>query len=396
VVGRDQRPRLELPRVGGAELWTIGTAFKPISATGIGTVVSGENVFVTRLRIVPRRIGPLDIPPMVARIDDRSGRSRQVRLMIETVPPEGRPAAFLGGVGEFSVQAEAAPAAVRVGEEFTYRIKVSGPAAWGMTSRPDLARFGRLAVSPRIEPRPDETVNEPPSRTFVYRIRPTRPGDAVLPPVTIATFDPELMRYITKATQGVPIKAVAVAAFDPGTLDYTAPDTGRDGRLAAAWARAGAVLVLLLGASGLVILVQRRRIGGRRSGPLAARRFAHRLARRWKIAARLSSQEGAGLMAREIIEDLIAYGRIGTGRPPGALTPADARHIILELTRSLDLADQGARLVARCDRALFSERSTASDAERLGDDARALFTSLGQVSMAQAPHLSEWQDHETA
>ena len=70
-------------------------------------------------------------------------------------------------------------------------------------------------------------MNEPPSRTFVYRIRPTRAGDVVLPPVSIAAFDPELARYITKTTQGIPIKVVAVAAFNTKALDYTAPDADR-------------------------------------------------------------------------------------------------------------------------------------------------------------------------
>ena len=192
VVGRDQRPKVEVPAIKNADVWTVNTSFKPISATGIGTSISVENLFVTRLRIIPRRAGLLEIPPIEARIDDRSGRSRQTRLSIQNPPPEGRPAEFLGGIGEFTVAAEATPASVRVGAELIYRINVSGPAAWGMTSRPDLSRFGRIAVSPRIEALPDQTVNEPPSRTFVYRIRPTRAGDVVLPPVSIAAFDPEL------------------------------------------------------------------------------------------------------------------------------------------------------------------------------------------------------------
>ena len=54
---RDQRPTIELPRPSGAELWECGTSFRPISATGIGQVTSGENVYVTRLRLVPRRPG---------------------------------------------------------------------------------------------------------------------------------------------------------------------------------------------------------------------------------------------------------------------------------------------------------------------------------------------------
>ena len=250
VNARDQRPELELPAIRQGEIWTIGTAFKPLSATGIGRVVSGENLFVTRLRVVPRRPGPLEIPPITARLGGRSGRSRQLRLDVIGVPPEGRPAAFLGGVGDFSVEADVSPATVRVGQELTYRITVTGPAAWGTTARPDLARLERLAIAPRIEALPDETIHEPPSRTFVTRLRPTRPGDAVLPPVVIAAFDPETIRYFSKATKGLAVKAVAVPAFDPRSLDYAPPDTSRDRRMREEWTRAGVISAITIGHLG--------------------------------------------------------------------------------------------------------------------------------------------------
>ncbi|MGZ3380210.1 MAG: hypothetical protein ACXVBB_08070, partial [Isosphaeraceae bacterium] len=174
VLGRDQGPRIELPRLSHAEIWTAGTSFKPVSATGIGSVESGDNLYITRLRIVPRRSGPLEIPPILARIDGRSGRSGPLRLTVEPVPFEGRPAEFLGGVGEFSVQASVMPTTIRVGQEFIYRIGLTGPAAWGTTSRPALSRLDRIPLALRVQPLPDERTSEPPSVTFVYRIRPTR------------------------------------------------------------------------------------------------------------------------------------------------------------------------------------------------------------------------------
>ena len=176
VLAHDQRPKIELPRVSHAEIWTAGTSFKPVSATGIGTVESGDNLYIARLRIIPRRQGPLEIPPIVARIDGRSGRSGPLRLSIESVPPEGRSTEFLGGVGEFSVQASVMPRAIRVGQEFIYRIELIGPAAWGTISPPDVSRLIRIPLGLRIENLPDERTSEPPSTSFIYRIRPTRAG----------------------------------------------------------------------------------------------------------------------------------------------------------------------------------------------------------------------------
>src|SRR2546421_681519 len=106
------------------------------------------------------RAGTLEIPAIRARIGDRSGRSRAMRVSIRPVPPEGRPTEFLGGIGPFALRAEVTPGVVRVGQEMDFRITVTGPAAWGMIERPELKRFDRLGIGLRIEARPDETTLE--------------------------------------------------------------------------------------------------------------------------------------------------------------------------------------------------------------------------------------------
>jgi hypothetical protein len=376
VAARDQRPEIDVPAIRHADVWTVGTALRPVTATGIGKMVTGENLFVTRLRIVPRRAGPLEVPPVSARLGGRSGRGRPLRLEVVGVPPEGRPAAFLGGVGEFSVQADVSPATARVGQELTYRITVAGPAAWGMTARPDLARLDRLAIAPRIDALPDEIIQEPPSRTYVTRLRPTRPGEAVLPPVVIAAFDPESMRYVSKATKGLAIKAVAVPAFDPRSLDYAPPDAGLEGRARDEWTRAAVLSTITVGLSVLALFAQRRWRATMAGGPKAARRFARRMARR---LGRDGDEGSPAPLAREITRGLIRYAQLGTGRPPGALTPEETRQIILELTRSSDLASRAADLSERCDQALFSDRPPGPDTADLLSEARALFAALGQA-----------------
>ena len=177
-----------------------------------------EYQYVVKFRVLPVRAGPLEIPPIAAKIEGRSGRSQPKRLLIKPVPVPGRPAEFLGGVGRFNLSAEASPKTVRVGQELDFRIKVTGPAAWGMSGPLDLARYERPELGLRITAGPDQTSDEPPVRTFVYRLRPTRGGDIVLPPVSIASFDPALARYVTHVTAGVPIRVVAVPSFDPTTI----------------------------------------------------------------------------------------------------------------------------------------------------------------------------------
>ncbi len=152
VVGATQRPQVDRPSINDADVWLIENDVKPISASGIGGMVAESNLFLVRFRVVPRRPGTLEIPSIRARLRDRSGRSRPVRVSIRPVPVEGRPAAFLGGVGRFALKAEAAPGVVRVGQELDFRITVTGRAAWGMIDRPELKRFDRLRIGLRIEP----------------------------------------------------------------------------------------------------------------------------------------------------------------------------------------------------------------------------------------------------
>ena len=388
VVAAGQRPDVELPRVAGAEVWMMGTDLKPVSVSGIGTVTAQSNLFISRFRVVARRAGTLEIPPIRVRLQDRSGRGRPLRVTIRRVPPEGRPAAFLGGIGRFTLRGEAAPPVVRVGQELEFRITVNGPAAWGMVERPELKRLDRLPIGLHIEPRPDESSHEPPSRTFVYRLRPTRPGEVVLPPVAIAAFDPELSHYVTQVTAGVPLRVVAVAAFDPATIDYAQAGTATDGHeLSIA---VGASAALLLVAAYLLLRRVRRRHPVLRSGRHRARRFASRSVRGWAIdpdRVRILPRElkVGQFVATRIVARLTTYLQLGIGRPPGALTPAEARQGVAQVTDSEELAERAGQLIARCDTILYGDTPAGpnEDARTLLEEARGLFAALGRVPITR-------------
>jgi hypothetical protein len=392
VLAAGQRPKIDLPRINGARVWMIGTELKPIGRSDIGSIVAEEILFVMRYRVVALRSGMLEVPSIKAQVRDRTGRSQPMHVSIQPVPPEGRPAEFLGGVGGFVLSAEAAPHVVRVGQELDFRIKVSGPAAWGMTGRPDLARYGRLGLGLRMEPEPDEMTEEPPARTFVYRLRPTRAGPAVLPPVAIAAFDPALSRYATRTTAGVPIQVVAVPAFDPASIDDGDSTHGAGRSAWAAWTAWGLSAALMLGAYASLVLVRRGLRSERLHGPTAACRYAARLARSLKsVDARPGQNPNSPVpapdrspqpyheAARRITEELIHYLQLGMGRPTGALTPDEARLGVTSVTGSQDLGEQAARITTRCDLALYRGAGDEASACQLLESARALFEALGRV-----------------
>lgn len=375
VAAGDQRPILELPAIPGARLWKVSSSLRPISAGGIGGFQSGENAFVTRLRLVAESPGVIVVPSIIARVGDREGRSQPLRLTFENPPIAGRPPGFLGGVGDFELQAEVQPPRVRVGREVEYRIRVSGPAAWGMTTRLDLARLQALPIAPRVEVLEGEAIDEPPSRTFVYRLKPSKPGEVVLPPIAIASFDPRTRRYMTRAARGVALEVVAAPVFDTGELDYQAPAASR---LAKGPLALGALVLVAAAIFGAVVAGRRLRRRWNRSGRVErgrARRFAR------ETLDRLGAQTGdESAAALETIDALIEYARLAAGRTPGALTPDEAREAVALASGSKALGDRAAHLTARCDRILFSGKGGSGRGEKasLRGDAQALFKALGR------------------
>jgi hypothetical protein len=423
VVAGSQRPKIDPPRIAGARTWLIGTERRPITASRIGSVVAHESLLLTRFRVVPERAGTLEIPAVPVQLENRSGRSQARSVSIQILPLLGRPAEFFGGVGRFELHAEASPQVVRVGQELELRIRVTGPAAWGMTDRPNLGRYERLGLGLRIEPKPDETTDEPASRSFVYRLRPTHAGEAVLPPVAIAAFDPSVSRYITRVTTGLSIRVVAVPSFDPATLstNQTPSTISRPALMIAVIISLLAVSFALLRASSALRL---RLARPRPSGPYLARRFARQTARylgalsvereelpanpggrvellsfdgpefdgnvflpsQWyshskPMIVRARSPEILQSAARRIYERLASYLLVATGQSLGVLTPDEARQGIADVTGSQDLAAQAGTLTRRCDVILYGNvtEHPAKVLCELLDDARRLFEALGRV-----------------
>jgi BatD DUF11 like domain len=395
VAGRRQRPKIELPSISGASAWTIGTDVRPISRSGIGTIQGEENLFVTRIRVVPRRPGTLQIPSVPVSVEERSGRSQSVRVEILPVPPDARPAEFLGGVGQFALQTEVSAAVVRVGQEFEFRITVSGPAAWGMTETPELTRYDRVPLGLRIRPGPTSTQDEPPHRTFTYHLRPLRAGEAVLPPISIASFEPSISRFRTQATLGVPVRVVAVSAFDPATIDFRGAGQSIDGR----WIAGGLSAIALAGALAALGAVRRRLRKRRLAAESAARRYAASLARSLASDDFLAGPavEGSPLAvpeiddpagqerraARRVSDVLIHYLQLGAERPPGALTPQEASEGVTQVSRCADLGAKAGWLMAFSDRVLYGEAPVDPGSRELREKARALFEALGKVKTSR-------------
>ena len=148
------------------------------------------------------------------------------------MPAAGRPAVFLGGVGRFAVQAEVSAKVVRVGQEFDFRVTVSGPAAWGMTELPELTRYDRVPLGVADQARANRAQGRaapahlylPPQALAGRRSGAAADLDRVVRPVSVTLYD--------SGDSECAIRVVAVSAFDPATIDdgTTSVHAGRFGR----------------------------------------------------------------------------------------------------------------------------------------------------------------------
>jgi hypothetical protein len=93
------------------------------------------------------------------------------------------------------------------------------------------------------------------------------------------------------------------------------------------------------------------------------------------------SGESGMRLAQEISSGLSRYLEIGLGRPPGALTPDEARESVVACTGSDDLGLRAGQIAARCDGMLYRDAPPRPDDDpgRLRDDARGLFRELARA-----------------
>ncbi|WP_254053357.1 BatD family protein [Singulisphaera sp. GP187] len=368
VIAQGERPTVIPPKIVDADVTPLGTDLKQVSSSGIGSLVFERNQFISRYRVVPRRAGVLKIPAISVRLGDRMGKSEPISVPIENVPQSGRPDSFLGGVGPFEVTAEVSPSSIPIGQVLDFRIRVTGPAALGMTQPPAIGRHPELSPGLRIEPEPVEAVAEPPSRVFRYRLRPTRAGQLVIPPVAITAFDPTLRRYMTKVSPSVAVRVVDVRRFDPSTLKYVPmplSDTTWPRNFVAATV-GGLVLITSVGTW----------LGLRRSNRL--RRSRHAAFRH--LAQLLRDLDGsltASETGRRLTEGLGEYLFVACSRPRGVLTPGEARQGIASATGSDELGSRAERLIAHCDQAQYAIEGPSTTA--LLEEAKRLFDALGQT-----------------
>jgi hypothetical protein len=355
------RPAIVPPRIQGGKLVEAGTDVEPISTSAIGDVVNEYNKYIFRYVLIVDRPGPFVVPPFGLRQGSRSTSTPSVVLTIRPIPTN-RPRTFGGSVGPIEVRVEATPATIRLGQTIEYRVTVTGPGARGVRQPPDLERIKRLPISPTVSLLAVEQVENPPKRYFRFSIRPTKPGDATLPPLVLSWFDPRTGQFPVALSQAVPVR---VTSTSREALLNDLPSTSPPKRRLVP-------LAVPPGFLALAILAAWWRWRKRRDARFRSARWCRDAA--LKFATVADDRD----IPREITETLAEFLHLAAARPPGALTPEEARAGIAEVTTDPELADEAARLIRECDALRYDRTWTDQATSRLGERASRFFASLGR------------------
>ena len=250
------RIRFEPPMnpVVKGEGFTVQKVTEPQQDTA---VVDGQNyqVVIYKTSITPLKTGPLSIGPVVAEtrvilprprprssgsgpfndpfFNDPFGgfgtqksvelKSELVVLEVKALPP-GAPPSFTGAIGQFTLEAEAEPRQVSVGDPVTARLILRGRGNFDRINPPaPLDPTGWRVYPASGKFRPDDDVKLSGVKTFEQVFVPTEKR-SVLPAYEFTYLDPGSAQYLTLSTPALPISVTGPTAPGPTPSGSAAAD----------------------------------------------------------------------------------------------------------------------------------------------------------------------------
>ncbi len=366
-------------------------------ATVPARVVDGRRyeVHVFRRALFPLAAGTLRIPParlnyalplsssFFSREETHTERTQQSSLEVIEPPLVGRPRTYRGAVGQLALEARIDNRRGRVGDPLLLTVTVSGVGNVSLVPRPDLIVAWGDAVpgAERIRVDTSGTIVRG-RKEFEFLVTPRGPGALTVPAIEYAYFDPYVERYQTATSS--PIEVLVA----PGSTLVTARQA----------------------ADSAPLLPIRREFRGNVSRPISATNWYWWVIAITPIPALLLAAL-RGPRQRRVITPAMRIRSMATGgsidpsalrrdyvlalaeRIPGAAATM-SNHVRLARTLrragvSPEVADDGARLLAEMDAAVFGLTPFPSNdrAERADRALRAIDEeALPREEIRRVPH----------
>lgn len=231
---------LKMPRLDGFWAEELETPRQISAQTKYVDGVPYRAYLIQRRALFPLRAGEVKIDPVELEIvTGRSffgGGRRQHRkspgatLKVQELPGGAPPAFRRGNVGQWSLQAEATPSQVALGNPVTVRITATGT---GNLQNLELPEIGKIEGFKIFEPTRSDSaqirdMRYGGSKTLEYVLVPERAGTYEVPALSFAWFDPETDAYASTTTQPITLTVVqgAVASASPAAPPAERRDEG--------------------------------------------------------------------------------------------------------------------------------------------------------------------------
>jgi len=149
--------------------------------------------------------------------------SNEVRLNVNPLPDEGRPAQFTGLIGRYKISAAASASEVNIGDPITLTIRVGSTGA--VLREPQLNLEDQPAFKDRF--RISESASEPKRQggEIIYEqiIRPLSDDVKEIPPIELPYFDTQTGRYAVASTNAIPLTVHPTRIVTAGDAQGAAP-----------------------------------------------------------------------------------------------------------------------------------------------------------------------------
>ena len=132
-------------------------------------------------------------------------KSEPLKITVRAHPLDGKPRDFSGAVGQYTLQVEAKPREVKVGEPITLTMHVTGSGNIETVSLPQIYGLDRFKTyDPQIKTGEH-------GKSFEQVLIPEDESIEAIPEIRFSYFDPEHEKYHTIKKEEIPIRVTAIA-----------------------------------------------------------------------------------------------------------------------------------------------------------------------------------------
>jgi hypothetical protein len=353
-------------------------------------------------------VGPTQIPfqlmrPIRGGIFQRYSTSQvtaeapAVKVKVNQLPVEGRPAGFGGSVGQFRMTVELGPTNLMVGDPITLKVRITGAGAFQNVNLPDFGAWDDFKAYPaNSEVKMANTATSQGYKSFEQVIVPQQADTPVVPEISFSYFDPYNHRYSTLKHPATPITVAPAASSSQPTIMLAQTNNPADGpkvatELVHIKPHVGALFPIVSGSGNAIwtlpatsfvlwiaMMIRRRNMERLANNPRLLRKRATDK-QEIEDLDRLASHAAAG-EGEQFFSALfrLLQERIGErlDLPGSAITVAIIDDRLKPAGADDELLDELHKLFTACDLARYAPTTEAKELQQLADSTRDALTKL--------------------